>query len=164
MLTHFYWVIENEIAGMAMPTGGRAFSLLNNADQAAQEELIREIEELKRLGIGAIVSLTENPLASKPLMDAGFDFLHIPVPDMTAPTPSQIENFIAFARKSIDAGRPVVLHCQAGAGRTGTMIACYLVSKGLPPLQAIREVRSKRPGAIENHYQEEAIYDYAATL
>ncbi len=164
MLSNFYWVIEGEIAGMSLPTAGRAYLYLDDADQAAKEELEYEIQQLKDLGIGAVVSLTEHPIASRPLIKAGLRFLHIPIPDMTAPTPSQIDKFIEFAKKNIAENRPVVLHCLGGAGRTGTMIACYLVSKGEKPLQAIQKVRSIRPGAIETRWQEEAVIQYAEKI
>lgn len=161
MLSKFYWVIENEIAGMAMPTACRAYSFLNEGEAAAREETRREIEELKTLGIGSIVTLTEDPLPGSLYTEAGFRYLHIPVLDMTAPTPSQIQQFLEFVQESVAEGKPVVAHCLGGSGRTGTMIACYLVSKGYHPEEAIRRVRALRPGAIENRFQEEAIEEYA---
>ncbi|MEW6235304.1 MAG: dual specificity protein phosphatase family protein [Candidatus Omnitrophota bacterium] len=160
MLSNFYWILENEIAGMALPTSAGAALYLQNPENAALEELRRETEDLRRRGVGAVVTLTEEPLDSQELTKAGLQYLHIPIPDMTAPTPSQILDFMQFARQNIDEGRPVVLHCFSGAGRTGTMIACYLVHKGRTANEAIRLVRRIRPGAIETLWQEEAVFEY----
>lgn len=164
MLSNFYWVIENEIAGMGLPTGSRAYLYLEDADNAANEELLREIDELHDKGIAALVSLTEAPIAHDRLEEAGIRCIHLPVPDMTAPTPSQIDEFIAFAKENMEEGRSIVLHCLAGSGRTGTMIACYLVTKGRSAEDAIAEVRRYRPSAIETHWQEDAVYQFAETF
>jgi atypical dual specificity phosphatase len=161
MLNGFFWLIEGEIAGMAMPNASRAYLYLEDADAVAMEEMRLEIEELQKRGIGAVTTLTEASLPKRPFEEAKIAYQHLPVPDMTAPTPSQIEDFIAFARENIEADKAVVTHCLAGAGRTGTMLACYLVHKGMEPDQAIMEVRRKRPGAIETRWQEEAVFLYA---
>ncbi len=163
MLSNFYWVIENVIAGMGLPTGSRAYLYLEDADNAADEELNREIEELLVKGIGALVSLTEAPIAHDRIEEAGIRCIHIPVPDMTAPTPSQINEFISFANENIKNDKPIVLHCLGGSGRTGAMIACYLVTQGRSAEQAIAEVRRCRPSAIETHWQEDAIHQFAET-
>jgi len=39
--------------------------------------------------------------------------------------------------------------CNAGYGRTGTVIACVLVTTGMSADQAIAELITKRPGARE---------------
>ena len=135
---------------------------LDDADSAAREEFQREIVELKQYGIGAVVSLTEDPLAAVHFEKADIRYLHLPIPDMTAPTASQIDQFIDFARSNVEEGRAIALHCFAGAGRTGTMIACYLVSKGYTAGNAISAVRKLRPGAIETRWQENAVFEYAA--
>ncbi|MGC9329820.1 MAG: fused DSP-PTPase phosphatase/NAD kinase-like protein, partial [Candidatus Hinthialibacter sp.] len=111
MLNGFYWIVEKEMAGMALPTGARAYLYLEDADKAAREELHYEIDQLKELGIGAVVTLTEYPLAEKAMQEAGIHYLHLPVPDMTAPTQSQIAQFIEFSREKIQARRPVAVHC-----------------------------------------------------
>ncbi len=161
MLHNFYWVIEGEIAGMAMPTASRAYLFLEDADTAAREEMMREIKELKRLGIGAVVTLTEEPLAGHLFEAAGLRYLHIPIPDMTAPTQSQIREFVEFSHRQIENDKAVVVHCMGGSGRTGTMIACYLISRGYAPASAIQAVREENPSAIETHWQQEAIEQYA---
>jgi len=144
---NFSWLIKNEIAGMAKPVS-----------------VVPEFEFLKENGIDAIVSLSELPLHKSIIEEFGFETKHIPITDLTSPTQEQIEEFIIFVNKIISAQRKVVVHCDAGIGRTGTMLACYLVNKGCSARDAILEVREKRPGSIETAEQEETVIKYEERL
>ena len=55
----------------------------------------------------------------------------------------------------------VVVHCGAGLGRTGVVLACYFVNKGLSAQNAIARVRRLRPGSIETEDQADAVLDFA---
>ncbi|CAI8006697.1 Dual specificity protein phosphatase 23, partial [Geodia barretti] len=57
--------------------------------------------------------------------------------------------------------RPVVVSCYVGIGRTGTVLACYLVKRGADPADAINEVRRLRPGSVQTPEQEAAVHEYA---
>lgn len=53
------------------------------------------------------------------------------------------------------------MHCTLGFGRTGTMLACYLVKeRGLCAGDAIAEIRRLRPGSIETYEQEKAVFQF----
>ena len=147
MLEGFTWLIPQRLAGMARPSESR-------------EALAR----LREAGIGAVVSLTERPLPDRLIEESGLVYLHLPIANYAPPLPEQVERFIEFCRENIAAGRAVAVHCLAGLGRTGTMLACYLVSQGMDPYQAIDTIRASRPNSIETAEQEAAIVQYASKV
>lgn len=119
-----------------------------------------DLLDLKKLGIGSIVSLTlRSPFAGE--KPQGIDHLHLPVPDMSCPHQEVLVRAVAFLRKSVEAGNAALVHCGAGYGRTGTVIACYLVTEGLSAQEAMDVVRAARPGSIETLEQEVGIMEFA---
>jgi len=59
--------------------------------------------------------------------------------------------------ESLAGRKPVVAHCLGGIGRTGTVLAAYLVHRGLPAGDAIAHVRRVRYPSIETPEQEAAV-------
>jgi atypical dual specificity phosphatase len=137
---NFDWIVEGQIAAMAMPWPD-------------------EVEELRRHGITAVLSLNER--APRDLVQAGFVHLELPVRDFHPPTPGQLEAAVEFMEKTVSSGGACAVHCGAGLGRTGTVIAAWLVRRGLSPREAIAEVRRRRPGSIETPEQEAAVAAFA---
>lgn len=147
---NFSYVIPGKLAGMAKP--------------GSVDDLATDLKQLLADGIGAVVSFTERPLDEALVREHGMDYLHLPVPDFTPPTNRQIEKFVRYVKEHNDRGVAVAGHCAAGMGRTGTMLACYLVSLGVDPVEAIDSVRSIRPGSIETVQQEQCVVDFGKKL
>jgi atypical dual specificity phosphatase len=149
-MTGFSWVIEDRLAGMPRPGVRRPLAL--------------DLAFVREAGVDLLVSLTEEAPAADALAAAGLDALHIPVKDFTAPTLEQMHAFVAAVRQRHTDGQVVGVHCGAGLGRTGTMLAAYFVAEGMTAPKAIAHVRSLRPGSIETVAQEQAIAAFEHAL
>jgi len=124
---------------------------------------IRPLEDdllfIRDHGVGAIVTLTQEPLLLPLKFRPYFFQLHLPVENLEPPTLSQLDRFVAFVDDQFDRGVNVVAHCLLGVGRTGTAIAAYRVSRGEQPQTSISEMRKIR-NFIETPEQEEAVTRY----
>lgn len=137
----FSWVDPPHLAALAFP----------DADDLAW---------LRRNGVDLLVSLTEDPPARRAINDAGLMTVHIPVPDLSAPTARQLELAVDTLTRAKATGLGVAVHCAAGKGRTGTVLAAYWVSQGLTAADALRRVREQRPGSVETGEQEQAVAEF----
>lgn len=91
--------------------------------------------------------------------------VHLPVQDFAAPSPEQIGRGVEVIVKAQAAGKAAAVHCEGGLGRTGTLLACYLVYRdGLGAQEAIERVRFLRPGSVETAAQVAAVEAWARRL
>ena len=93
------------------------------------------------------------------------NYLHLKVEDYHSPTVQEIDSTVKFIENEIVAKRPVLVHCAAGKGRTGTILGAYLLKKeNLSARDAITRIRNLRPGSIQTDSQEKSLYEYEKYL
>ena len=142
---NFSWLIENKLAGSAIPT--------------SNDEVQWVIEQ----GVKSIVTVREEPLDNDWVKNV--NYLHIMSNDMGVPEFDDIVYAVDFIHRRVTNNEPVMVHCLAGMGRTGTILACYLVKyQNMSADEAIQKVREERPGSIQSYLQEEIIFQFTKSL
>uniref|UniRef100_A0A3Q3WLE7 Dual specificity protein phosphatase 23 n=1 Tax=Mola mola TaxID=94237 RepID=A0A3Q3WLE7_MOLML len=139
---NFSWVEPGKLAGLALP------------------RMASEYQYLLDSGIKHLVCLCER---KPPYWDScpELKLHHIKIVDFSPPSPGQIERFLCIVEEANSKGEGVAVHCMHGHGRTGTMLACYLVkSMNLSGIDAIKKIRKLRQGSIETHEQEKAVVQF----
>ncbi|XP_055340605.1 protein tyrosine phosphatase domain-containing protein 1-like isoform X2 [Paramacrobiotus metropolitanus] len=121
------------------------------------------IEQFNRLGIKTLLNLQcrgEHPHCGpdvalvtpnqdfsynpQTFMDAGVYFYNYGWRDYGVGASSQILSMVKVMAFALTEGK-IAVHCHAGLGRTGVIIACFLIfSQGLPAEEAVHLVRTKR--------------------
>lgn len=146
-----WWVVPGVIGGMPMPW----LHPDRREDQGGPlHDYDDELAALHAEGVRAVVCLLNLPGDDAVYRSAGFAFHLMAVPNGMPPTIAQLRTFLVFMEEQIAASHPVAVHCEAGLGRTGTVIAAYLIAvENCTPEKAIVKVRGVQPHAIETQAQ-----------
>ena len=145
--TNFSWVLAGLLAGSGLPVTKNEFKwLIDN-------------------GIKSIVTVREVPLPSEWFDGGGIDYMHLRVKDYGAPSLEEMDKAVDFIDKQNRNNRAVLVHCAAGKGRTGALLAAYLMKKqNLSAKQAIENIRLIRPGSVQSIMQETSLSMYEKYL
>lgn len=72
-------------------------------------------------------------------------YLWLPVLDETAPSQSQLRLGVTVMRKLKKMNEKMYVHCRNGHGRAPTLVAAYLVCRGMNAEEALQFIKEKRP-------------------
>jgi atypical dual specificity phosphatase len=126
IVENLWWAIPGKLAGVRKPTA-------------------EELRELQAVGIGAIVSVLDDP-SNLDLYDrVNIPFLWLPIQGGTPPSRDQIQELAHFIEAQQLQGLAVAVHCTNGLRRTGTMLAAYLIHVGSSYDAAIQIVQLANP-------------------
>ncbi|MGF1493736.1 MAG: dual specificity protein phosphatase family protein [Microcoleaceae cyanobacterium] len=123
---NLWWVIPDQLAGVRKPTA-------------------EEISELRGIGIGAIVSVMDDPSNLDLYEQANLPHLWVPIKGGTAPSLEQTQQLHDFINQQHQLGHAVAVHCSTGRRRTGTVIAAVLICSGESYETAVDKVSTANP-------------------
>ncbi|MDG7011563.1 MAG: dual specificity protein phosphatase family protein [Nitrososphaerota archaeon] len=142
--TGFVWAEDTSLAGSGYP--------------ASREQ----IGWLVRNGVDSVLTLTEQPLPAA--WTAGFplDMGHVSMRDHLPPTVESMKRAVGFILDRRKEGKTVLVHCLAGEGRTGCVLAAYLIrTRHMGADEAIAALRSLKPEFVERR-QESSVREFEA--
>lgn len=147
----FNWIVPGKVAGCPAP--------------GVSASIDYDLELLARTGVTRLITLTEDNLDQVILGRHKLTNVHLPIFDREAPSIAQTHMLLMRMQKFIENGDVLAVHCKAGLGRTGTILAAWLIREGgLSAEAAVTRLRMIEPGYIQSEVQEEFLRSYEADL
>lgn len=130
--TGFAWVEKGRLAATGYPAGRN------------------QVQWLAKQGVRSILTLTERPLPRAWTDGLGLTLGHVGMGDHAPPTLDDLNAGVKFIEDELASGGCVAVHCLAGEGRTGSVLAAYLIKdRGQTAAEALKTLRKIKPGFVE---------------
>jgi protein-tyrosine phosphatase len=136
-----YWVIPNQLVVGEMPIAS------NDIETKAK------LDSLVNLNVSAVINLMEIDEKDhsgnlffnyQPYLNKRGVLMHqFPIKDMDISSPVQMMRILKQIDFYVKQQKIVYVHCWGGLGRTGTVVGCYMLSKGLTDVQNVLDAISK---------------------
>lgn len=147
------WVEPNKLAASGIPLGRD------------------DMQSLYEQGIRAIVTLTEPPLSNQREItiqlanEFDIELFHLPIVDQNPPSNlamvRELKSIIDLMKTQM---KPVLIHCHAGIGRTGTMLHVYYLASGLGLEETklkVKQTRQMSQFFMLSQIQQQFLEDFA---
>jgi hypothetical protein len=112
-------------------------------------------ERFRAAGVNAFLDLTEAGEYGVPayddLLEGWATHRRFAIPDYGCPSVPDMSSILDEIDAALAGGRVLYVHCLGGAGRTGTVVACWLVRHGMNPDEALASIAESRRGTPEGH-------------
>jgi len=135
----FLWLKKGYLAGTPLP--------------GVFHDIEYDLKMLNKVGVTTLVSLTTNPISHESLQQFGIKAIWHAIKDMGAPNFTLAVLICQEIEQAIADNEVVAVHCRAGLGRTGTILAAYLIWKGSGGLDALETVRNIEPRWVQSEEQ-----------
>lgn len=130
-------------------------------DAPSQSNLKLYLREMERHGVTDVVRVCDPTYAREMVEGQGISVHDWVFPDGDAPPDAVIRRWLLLvndrfglvqrdAALVVPTGAAVAVHCVAGLGRAPVLVAIALIESGMPALDAVKFIRQRRRGAINN--------------
>ena len=137
----FHWIVPGRLATTPLP--------------GVVIDIDHDLAALRVVGVTTLVTLTQRGLDENMLATYGLRSIHLPIYDREPPTVAQLRMLSKRMSSLIDKGEVLAVHCRAGIGRTGTVVAGWLISEGLTAEVALERIRKINPQYVQTNEQEQ---------
>uniref|UniRef100_A0A8C0UPG2 protein-tyrosine-phosphatase n=1 Tax=Cyanistes caeruleus TaxID=156563 RepID=A0A8C0UPG2_CYACU len=137
----FNWIIPNKFIAFSGPHSRSKIE--NGYPHHAPEAYFPYFKQHK---VTTIIRLNKKLYDAKRFTDAGFEHFDLFFADGSTPSDTIVKTFLNICE---NAEGVIAVHCKAGLGRTGTLIACYIMKHyRMTAAETIAWIRINRPGSV----------------
>nr|XP_054508266.1 dual specificity protein phosphatase CDC14B isoform X11 [Agelaius phoeniceus] len=137
----FNWIIPNKFIAFSGPHSRSKIE--NGYPHHAPEAYFPYFKQKK---VTTIIRLNKKLYDAKRFTDAGFEHFDLFFADGSTPSDTIVKTFLNICE---NAEGVIAVHCKAGLGRTGTLIACYIMKHyRMTAAESIAWIRINRPGSV----------------
>jgi atypical dual specificity phosphatase len=143
----FIWIVDGVLAGCPMP--------------GVSSPISYDLGLIASIGVTYLITLTEEDLDQEELEVSGLRNLHLPIYDRETPSLNQMHMLLFKMQKLIDDGEVLAVHCLAGIGRTGTVLAAWMIKEGgITADESIKRLRLINSSFVQTKMQEDFLVDF----
>jgi cell division cycle 14 len=144
----FNWIIPDKFIAMCSPT-----AVAKRTDTVVTHTPEYYIPYFKLNNVSCMIRLNSAEYDKEFFTKEGIQHYDMLFADGTVPPVSIVEQFLDVVEKFSPG--VIAVHCKQGLGRTGTLIACYIMKHyNLSAAESIAFIRIQRPGSVVGPQQE----------